>query len=163
MVTTSMRKRVLLGTLGMAGALATTTIATPAQAATNPYSPQAACHNDFGGTWSTTTDGHRDVTDGAGKKLGDVYLMYNNATGYNCVTTIKSAYVGTASETDAGLAVQGDTTYWDPASPPHPYKYYAAVEHYAAGRCVEYLGFIYSPDYSDLGTGGRFDKWGNCG
>lgn len=154
-----MRKHVRLGVLAVAGALAATFAGTPAQAATNPYTPQEACNHQFGGSWSSTTDGHRSVTNQLGKKFGDVYLMYNSATGYNCVTTIKSVWVGSATPTAAYLWVQGDD---EERVDSGSFKYYAAVQWYAAGRCVQYTGYIDASDYSDGGSGGR-NTWGNCG
>jgi hypothetical protein len=153
------RKHARLGALVIAGALTTMLAEAPAQAATNPYTPQEACNHQFGGSWSTTTDGHRSVTDQLGNKYGDVYLMYNGATGYNCVTTLKTSWVGTASPTVSYLWVQGDD---EERVDSGKYKYYSAVQWHAAGRCVQYSGGIYSSDYSKGGEGFR-NTWGNCG
>jgi hypothetical protein len=134
----------------------------PAQAATNPYTPQEACNHQFGGSWSTTTDGHRSLTTlDTGAKWGDVYLMYNSATGYNCVATIKTAYVGTATYTDAALSIQGETNLWQHEDYGR-YSYYAATEGYASNRCVQYQGWIDNPSISDDAAGARL-SWGNCG
>jgi hypothetical protein len=134
-------------------------LSAPAQAATNPYTPQSACNHEFGGSWSTTTDGHRSLLTPSGAKWGDVYLMYNGATRYNCVATIKSVYVGTVTETDAGLLVQGESLWHDDGA---YYDYYAAVKVNAANKCVQYEGWIFSPNYDNYATGGRH-TWGNCG
>ncbi|MFF4779670.1 hypothetical protein ACFY05_43350 [Microtetraspora fusca] len=131
----------------------------PARAATNPYTPQSACANDFGGSWSSTTDGHRSVLTPTGAKWGDVYLMYNSATGYNCVATIKSAYVGTASYTFASIMVQGVAQWYSEA---RYLKYYAAVQRPAGGKCVQYDAGIMNPTDSGSASGGRH-TWGNCG
>jgi hypothetical protein len=152
------------GRLGAMAAVATALVSvgfsSPAQAATNPYTPQEACHNEFGGSWSTVTDGHRSVVTTSGAKYGDVYLMYNGATGNNCVTTIKSLYVGSSTETGAWLDVKvsgGQSTYVDD----HNYAYYAATQGYAAGHCVIYYAWISNASGSDGASGGRY-SWGNC-
>lgn len=153
------------GRLGAVCALVTALVSigfsSPAQAATNPYTPQEACHTEFGGSWSTVTDGHRSVVSSSGVKWGDVYLMYNSATGHNCVTTIKSLYVGTPTDTGAWLTVQvsgGESTYADRQD----YSYYAATKGYAAGHCVIYHGTVSNSADTDGGSGGRY-SWGNCG
>jgi hypothetical protein len=151
------------GRLAASGVLAAVLVSigfsSPAQAATNPYTPQEACHNDFGGSWSTTTDGHRSLLTSSGSKWGDVYLMYNSATGYNCVTTIKSAYVGTPSFIQALIWVQGDTgwTYRD-----GNLSYYQSVQKSAVDKCVMYWGYIQGPNDYTTAYGGR-NWWGNCG
>ncbi|MBP2705882.1 hypothetical protein JOL79_18915, partial [Microbispora sp. RL4-1S] len=71
--------------LGVSAAAVSALAGSPAQAATNPYTPALACNNDFGGNWASTTDGHRTINNLSGAKMGDVYLMYNSATGDNCV------------------------------------------------------------------------------
>jgi len=91
-------------TLAMVAALA---IASPAHAATNPYTAAQACSNDFGGSWASVTDGHRTITASDGTHVGDVYLMYNHGTGYNCVATLKTVDVGVLTGMDAGIRVEG--------------------------------------------------------
>jgi hypothetical protein len=155
-----MRKYARPGAVGvLMAALAAIAFSSPAQAATNPYTPQEACNHQFGGDWSSATDGHRSLSTQSGAKWGDVYLMYNSATGYNCVATIKSSYIGTASWTAADLLLYGDSTSHEDSG---YYSYYAAVEAYAANKCVRYSGQIYSPDRQDGAFGGR-STWGNCG
>lgn len=129
-----------------------------AHAATNPYTPQEACNHQFGGTWTANSGGHRSVRTSSGLTWGDVYLMYNSATGYNCVATIKSAYVGTPSQTEASLWVQGDPGWTRDIG---SYSYYAAVQKKAAGKCVQYEGVIWNPSFTDVATGGRY-TWDNC-
>ena len=155
-----MRKFARLGTITvLVTALLTIAIGSPAEAATNPYTPQQACSNQFGGSWSTTTDGHRNMVDPSGDKWGDIYLMYNSATGYNCVATIKSVYVGTLTETEAGLLVKPSDTYHEDDN---YYRYYAAVQAYANNTCVQYIGFTTSVNGVVEAYGGR-NTWGNCG
>ncbi|OHV28592.1 hypothetical protein CC117_30280 [Parafrankia colletiae] len=133
----------------------------PAHAATNPYSRFSACSNEFGGSWSDTSDGHRTLSTPSGAKGGDVYLLYNSATGYNCVVTIKTAYVGAPSFTNAGLLVDDGTGWHDDSG---DFGYYAAVQWYARGKCVQYDGMIASPGGSPdtIAFGNRY-TWGNCG
>lgn len=123
----------------------------PAQAAANPYTPDAACG---GGGWILVPDGKRTVKTSSNVVLGYVYLMYKG--GYNCVATIKEKYVGTYSWMSASLKLNG-TWYPDQGS----FKYYAAKSKYAAGECVAYWGQIRSPDGSVVATGGRLE-YGNC-
>lgn len=141
----------------MSAVVVVTTFASPAHAAGNPYTAASACNNDFGGSWANTTDGHRSITNPfTGAHMGDVYLMYNSATGYNCVTTIKSIYVGSATLVDANLTVQGDGTYGESGY----FKYYSAVQASANNTCVEYYGHI--EQNGSLIVNGRW-TWGNCG
>ncbi|WP_460491671.1 hypothetical protein [Dactylosporangium cerinum] len=129
-----------------------TLVATPAHAATNPYTAAQACHNDWGGSWVNVSDGHRTIVKGS-TTIGNVYLMYNSAAGTNCVAVLKAASVGTATYVSAELEVQGGgTMYMDYGN----FKYYDTVEGNAAGKCVKYRGFM------DAYVGGR-DTWGNCG
>ncbi|MBP2708583.1 hypothetical protein JOL79_32915 [Microbispora sp. RL4-1S] len=138
--------------LGVSAAAVAALAGSPAQAATNPYTPAQACNNDFGGSWASTTDGHRTISDSKGAKVGDVYLMYNSATGDNCVTTIKAVHIGTATWVHAGLLVQGGS--WKTQG--NDYKYYAAVKANATDKCVQYDGVV------DTFLSGRY-TWGNCG
>jgi hypothetical protein len=146
--------------LGVSIATAVATFGAPAQAAPNPYTPERACATDFGGTWSRTTDGHRNVTTATGAKWGDVYLMYKSSTGENCVATIKTAFVGTSTYTEAWLLVQGSTWKVDRDT----YRYYAAVKAPARDRCVQYVGIVRNgtSSTSTYAWGGR-TTWGNCG
>ncbi|GAA0224797.1 hypothetical protein GCM10009527_021500 [Actinomadura nitritigenes] len=147
-----------LGMMG-AAAIAAATIAPPAHASTNPYTGAEACHNEFGGSWSYSSDGHRQAKTDGGSVWGDVYLLYNSATGYNCVATIKSAYVGTSTGTTANLLVDDGT--WKNHSDADLYRYYAAVQWYGRGKCVQYWGTIWDPTATYLAEGSR-DYWGNC-
>ena len=144
-----------LTTVILSATAAIATLAGPAQAAANPYTAAGACANEFGGSWSSASDGHRTISSGS-TKVGDVYLMYNGATGYNCVVTLKSVSVGTASGVGAWLLVQGSDWRADEAS----YKYYAAIQRPAADKCVQYTGeVLYGTSWA---SNGRY-TWGNCG
>ncbi|MEV4753725.1 hypothetical protein AB0J86_01225 [Micromonospora sp. NPDC049559] len=128
---------------------------TPARAATNPFTPAQACNNDFGGSWYQASDGHRTISSG-GSRVGDVYLMYNGASGYNCVVTLKAVAVGTATGVDARLRVEGSS--W--AEQSGNYKYYAAVQRSAVDTCVMYEGDILN---GTMWVGAGRTTWGNCG
>jgi hypothetical protein len=147
-----------LGILGASVAAMAAIYVPSAQAATNPYTPQGACSNDFGGSWSSTTDGHRTLLTTSNVKYGDAYLMYNSGTGKNCVVALKTAYVGTSTMMDAGILVQGSRSWVQQAN---SYKYYAAVQTYASGKCVQYDGWVQGTS-GDWANGGRY-TWGNCG
>ncbi|MPZ82826.1 MAG: peptidoglycan DD-metalloendopeptidase family protein [Actinophytocola sp.] len=101
-------------------------------AANNPYTPQAACGSGF------------QVIDWAALgSAGTTYLLYNGST--NCVATIKSTSIGTASATSAFLEVQGGTRTTDSGS----FAYYAGpVKKSAAGKCVRWGGSVGSSSYT---------------
>ncbi|GAA4583515.1 hypothetical protein GCM10023194_21050 [Planotetraspora phitsanulokensis] len=152
-----------LAIMGVSATAVVAMLGSPAHAAANPFTAAQACNNDFGGNWANTTDGHRTITDGSGAKLGDVYLMYNGATGDNCVATLKSIYVGDPTSVVAGLWVQGSKDW---VSQVGQYKYYAAVHADATNKCVQYAGTIQVGGFG--GAGGTLYKngrwsWGNCG
>lgn len=141
--------------VAVASVLVVAAVGTPAQAAANPYTAASACASDFGGSWAYAADGHRTITAG-GTKVGDVYLMYNSATGYNCVATLKAVSVGSYSGVAALVRVEGGA--WAPDS--GNYRYYAAVQRYAADRCVMYSGeVLYGTSWYSNGR----SSWGNCG
>ena len=135
---------------------AATMFGSPAHAATNPYTAASACNNDFGGAWAYATDGHRLIYAGS-TKVADVYLMYNSSSGYNCVATIKTTSVGSATWIDAALIVQGMSDFVHNQG---QFKYYAAVQHSARDKCVDYMGGVYTS--GRWWTNGRA-AWGNCG
>jgi hypothetical protein len=155
-----MKRIARLATL-VAAAVMVAAFGAPAQAAANPYTPQAACGNDFGGSWGVVSDGRRSLLTEGGAKWGDVYLLFNAANGRNCVATIKTAYLGRLTWTRADLWPQSrgsalvDMGY---------FKYYAAVqtEGDTRGECVKYSGTMLSPDETTAAYGGR-NTWGNCG
>ncbi|MFG2038113.1 hypothetical protein [Dactylosporangium sp. NPDC048998] len=147
-----------LGATGTAALVAVAVTGAPAHAAGNPYTAASACSNEFGGSWSSVTDGHRGVINAQGRSVGDVYLMYNNATGYNCVVTLKSSWVGTKTYTEANLWVSDGGMYTDEGL----YSYYAATKGPAKGKCVSYGGKIYAPDGITWASGDRY-QMGNCG
>jgi hypothetical protein len=149
-----------LAIMGLSTVTALTIFGSPAHAA-NTFTGALACNNDFGGTWAYASDGHRAIKNVTGTQvLADIYLLYNSATGRNCVATIKRVSVGTATYTNAQLEVQhADGTAWS-YSDTGNYKNYAATQADAGNLCVRYAGGI---KYNGgLYVGGR-NTWGNCG
>jgi hypothetical protein len=117
------------------------------------------------------TPARRAVRTSGGAVYGHVYLLFSNASGKNCVVTIKSRFHGTPSVMYAGLRVQGrsgpcGTEGWfcDQDAFSHfaggPPRYKTTVS--AAGRCVQYLGAINAPGGGGFAEGGR-RSWWNCG
>lgn len=143
-----------LAVLAVSVTAAMMAVATPAHAATNPYTAAEACSNDWGGSWANVSDGHRTILKGS-TTIGNIYLMYNSAAGTNCVAVIKAVSIGTKTWMSAELEVQGNggTAYIEYGD----YAYYETARGYAAGSCVKYWGFMFD-DYA----GGR-GTWGNCG
>ncbi|HEU5108440.1 MAG TPA: M23 family metallopeptidase, partial [Micromonosporaceae bacterium] len=99
----------------------------------NPYSPTEVCGSAY------------DVIDSHALTGGTVYLLYDGGTGRNCVTTIKSTSVGTASPVSAHLQVQGSTKVTDSGS----FAYYAGpVSRVAGNTCVKWGGSVGSSSYT---------------
>ena len=114
--------------------------ATPAAADTNPYTPKEVCGSAY------DVIAKREIH-GGGMHLADTYLMYN--AGYNCVVTIKRAYVGRPSWTEAWLW-RGN--YSNLAEDEGNFEYYAGpVRRYADDRCVAFGGYASAPDNSPRG------------
>jgi hypothetical protein len=82
--------------------------------------------------------------------------MWNDSTKKNCVVTIKRTFIGTNTETVAGLRVEGSDWVEDA----DPYKYYAAVQQSACNKRVMYDGWMYNN--GTTAKGGRY-TWGNGG
>ncbi|MFC4535231.1 N-acetylmuramoyl-L-alanine amidase [Sphaerisporangium dianthi] len=92
----------------------------------NPYTPEEVCGS-----------GYSVIDSAALGSSGTVYLLYNASSGYNCVTTIKSTSLGTATATSAYLEVQGSTRITDSGN----FAYYAGpVRASAADKCVKWGG-----------------------
>ncbi|MFG1948237.1 M23 family metallopeptidase [Nonomuraea sp. NPDC048826] len=99
----------------------------------NPYTPAEVCGSGYG------------VIDSAALTGGRVYLLYNSGNGYNCVVTLKTSGVGTASSMSAFLEPQGASRTTDSGS----YGYYAGpVKRSAPGQCVKWGGSIGSSSYT---------------
>ncbi|SDH96702.1 Peptidase family M23 [Actinokineospora alba] len=100
----------------------------------NPYTPQEVCGS-----------GYSVIDSAALGTSGRTYLLYNSGNGYNCVATIKSVNIGTASAVSAFLEVAGGTRTTDSGS----YKYYAGpVKRSAPGKCVKWGGSVGSASYA---------------
>lgn len=122
----------------------------PASAAKNPYTPTQICGSGFGVVDS-------QVVSTPKKKLGTTYLLYNRATGRNCVVTLKSYGVGKPSFVAASLQRQGGAQKMDSKQ---TYKYYAGpVKVKARGVCVRWGGGITVGTYS----AGFDTKYEHCG
>ncbi|SDX06113.1 Peptidase family M23 [Amycolatopsis xylanica] len=99
----------------------------------NPYDAVEVCG-----------DGYKVIDSAALGSAGTAYLLYNSANGNNCVTTIKSASVGTASAVSAFLEVQGSARKADTGS----FEYYAGpVSAPAGNKCVKWGGSAGSSTY----------------
>jgi len=105
----------------------------------NPYSAAAVCGDGY-----AVIDSH---------DLGSavIYLLYNNSTGNNCVTTLADSPGGQVAM-NATLSVQGGGSATNPGN----FTDYAGpVTEYAPGNCVEWGG-----SYEDAAwTSG----WSHCG
>ncbi|MDH6129081.1 CHAP domain-containing protein [Kitasatospora sp. GP82] len=114
----------------------TTPVAT---GSSNPYTPAAVCGSGFG------------VVDSHALPGAVVYLLFNGATGQNCVTTMATHPVGQVAM-DATLAAQGGAS----ASNPGSFTYYAGPVTLAAPKvCVQwggsYAGASWTSDWSHCG------------
>ncbi|WP_439658551.1 hypothetical protein ACSHWB_40170 [Lentzea sp. HUAS TT2] len=124
----------------------------------NAHTQSEAIANGCGSGFAAASDGTRAVTTGS-STWGYVHLAYNNSTGVNCVVTRKTSYHGTASRVSVELIVQNTGTYYksDPDA-----GHWESVSHAAAGRCVQYYGWVWNPAGTVVSGGGR-QTWGNCG
>jgi hypothetical protein len=116
----------------LTAALSLATLAGPAQAAPNPYTPQGVCGAGFG------VIDHHELRSGA-LQLGTVYLLYNAASGRNCAVTMKEKGVGSKTPTMVFLQRQGGATKTDRGR----FAYYAGPRR-VNGRqtCVRWGGSI---------------------
>jgi len=114
--------------------------ATPAAAA-NPYTPKEVCGSNY-----VKVGGPREIR-GGGRLLAEAYLMYYN--GFNCVATIKRAYVGTQTYTEAWLW-RGN--YGNLAESQGNAAYYRTVTRYADDTCVAFGGYSSGPGNTPRGS-----------
>lgn len=99
----------------------------------NPYSPQEVCGSGF------------SVIDQANVTGGTVYLLYNSGNTNNCVVTLKSTNLGTASAVSAFLEPEGSSRTTDSGS----FTYYAGpVKRSAPSTCVKWGGSVGSSSYT---------------
>ncbi|WP_214320489.1 hypothetical protein [Nonomuraea sediminis] len=128
--------------------------ATPAQAASAPYSPERICGPGF----HRVKDGHREIRTRDGDVFGHVFLMYSKRSGQNCVAAVKSEFVGKRTLVGASLEVRGGARSEDVQN----YRFYAETGHLrGAWKCVKYTGWMRTPDGRVEAWGGR-NSWGNC-
>ena len=112
-----------------------------AAAADNPYTPKEVCGSAF------DVIAKREIR-GGGVHLADAYLMYH--AGRNCVVTIKRAYVGRKSWTEAWLWRRN---YSKLAEDQGNFEYFAGpVKRWANNRCVAFGGYASAPDNSPRGS-----------
>ncbi|MEV6157324.1 M23 family metallopeptidase [Nonomuraea sp. NPDC052129] len=99
----------------------------------NPNTPESVCGAGF------------TVIDSAALTGGRTYLLYNSGTGTNCVATLKTTSLGTASAVSAFLEPEGATRTTDSGS----FEYYAGpVKRSAPGKCVKWGGSVGSSTYT---------------
>jgi len=99
----------------------------------NPYTPETVCGSGYA------------VIDSAALTGGRTYLLYNSGNGNNCVVTMKSTNLGSASAVSAFLEPQGASRTTDSGN----YGYYAGpVVRSAPGTCVKWGGSVGSSAYT---------------
>lgn len=99
----------------------------------NPYTPEEVCGAGY------------SIIDSAGLTGGTVYLLYNSGNANNCVVTLKSTNLGTATAVSAFLEPQNGTRTTDSGS----YGYYAGpVRKAAPSVCVKWGGSVGSSSYT---------------
>jgi hypothetical protein len=113
----------------------------PPAGTANPYSPSAVCGSGYG------------VIDSHGITGATVFLLYNRATGDNCVTTLATNATA-AKSMNAKLSVQGGASGSDPGT----YTHYAGpVTEHAPNSCVQwggsYNGSTWTSSWSHCGNG----------
>lgn len=106
---------------------------TNACGSSNPYTPEEVCGSGY------------TVVDSAGLTAGRTYLLYNSGNGYNCVVTLKSTNLGSATAVSAFLEPQGESRTTDSGN----YGYYAGpVKRAAPGKCVKWGGSVGASSYT---------------
>jgi serine/threonine-protein kinase len=129
----SIHRRIATTGAVLTAGLSAAAVAGPAQAASNPYTPQGVCGAGFG------VIDHHELRSGK-VQLGTVYLLYQASSGRNCVVTMKERGVGRKTPTAAFLQRQGAKTA---KIDYRRYAYYAGPRRVkAAGRCVLWGGGI---------------------
>jgi hypothetical protein len=99
----------------------------------NPYTPAEVCGSGY------------EVIDSASLTGGSVHLLYNSGNGYNCVVTLKSTSLGTASAVSAFLEPEGAARTTDQGN----FTYYAGpVRVSAPNVCVRWGGSVGSSSYT---------------
>ncbi|GAA3595604.1 M23 family metallopeptidase [Nonomuraea rosea] len=94
--------------------------------ATNPHTAASVCGS-----------GYKVIDSAALGSAGTAYLLFNSASGNNCVATIKKTSLGKATAASAYLEVEGKTRATDSGS----FTYYAGpIRAAASGKCVKWGG-----------------------
>jgi hypothetical protein len=141
-----MRRRT---TLLLLSVLSFAALAAPAAAEYNPYTPREVCGWNY-----RVIDRERHRDDGI--HLGTTFLMWNGATGRNCVVTIKYHGVGQPNYVGASIEKRGGRVRSDG----DVYRYYAGPRRvYAPGVCVRWTGYV---SISEALGDGFVSKWGHC-
>jgi len=131
----------LTGAMAIAATLAAgVAFAAPASAATNPYTPNSVCGS-----------GYHEL-EHHGLTGATVYLMYDGAT--DCVVTIKTAAIGTKTDTESILEVASNPP--QVADDEGYYAYYAASKVRAPGVCIKWGGMEGNSIWES-------PTWGHCG
>ncbi|MFG1690370.1 M23 family metallopeptidase [Nonomuraea sp. NPDC049269] len=100
---------------------------------TNPNTPESVCGSGF------------TVIDSAALTGGRTYLLYNSGNKNNCVVTLKTTSLGTATSVSAFLQPKGESKATDSGK----FEYYAGpVKRDAAGQCVVWGGSVGSSTYT---------------
>lgn len=124
-------------------------LAAPAVAEYNPYTPREVCGWNYR---IIDRERHRDE----GIHLGTTFLMWNGATGRNCVVTIKYHGVGQPNYVGASIEKRGGRVRSDG----DVYRYYAGPRRvYAPGVCVRWTGSV---SISETLGDGFVSRWGHC-
>ncbi|MEV4257892.1 spore-associated protein A [Spirillospora sp. NPDC049652] len=129
-----------IAVLSLAAAAATTGLGALAAAPASAASASAICGSGY------------SVIDSKALNGSTVYLAYSSGSGKNCVVTIKTKDVGTATRTGTYLNVQGA----NPITDVDNYTTYAGPTYAsAAGKCVTWGG---GTNYQYWYSG-----WSHCG
>ncbi|MCC5581499.1 hypothetical protein IMZ11_38440 [Microtetraspora sp. AC03309] len=156
----SSAKRACVGTvLTMTAFAGVTAAAMPAQAAAT--SARSICGSGY-----TVQVNKVPVKTHYGDVYGYLYLLYNRGNGYNCVTVVKTKFVGKASYMTAALDVKGGRSHTDSGN----FKKYAGpVRLEAAHKCVKYWATMFLPssspnsrNQSTVAYGGSLKTWKHC-
>ncbi|MFD0560121.1 peptidase M23-like protein [Stackebrandtia endophytica] len=114
--------------------------------ASNPYTAKQVCGANFSQINSKV------LTNGSGKKVARIVLMYNSSTKQNCVVTLKLTNLNKKTKTVAFLRVKDGPRGNDSGS----FQYYAGpVKFKAASKCVQWGGSHAGVSFTS--------KWGHCG
>ncbi|MEV4070217.1 hypothetical protein ACGFJC_27125 [Nonomuraea fuscirosea] len=136
--------------------------ATPASA----HSLSGAVRSPKGCGWSSggyTTQDSRAVVNRKGTRYGRVYLLWSGKYGQNCVVTLKSAWHGRATFTQAALFYRSSGSgAEDVVKDDGRLRHYAAVKQHTAGQCVRFYGAVSSGGHGGPLAEGARDSWGNC-